>query len=393
LTKVLPGRFNSIIIIYGPPWNQPAKLSKHHFASLWSRDKKVLYIEAPTNPLSFFTRKAEAVSLWKRYRAGVKKISNNLWITTFFYLLPFRGSRFLFGAKWINRVNQYFVKKRLKKQISDLGLQNPILLVGSAHILPILDEFNASKIIYHCSDDYTLVPSFPQTFKAIEEALIKKCDLVVTTADELMKAKKHLNFNIVSIPNGVDINHFAQTQNENIIIAKDIDKLSNPVIGYIGTIFRWIDQDWIEYTANENKDFNFVFIGPITTDISKLSNLSNIHFLGPKPYSDLPSYLKGFSVATIPFVIDGVTLKASPIKFYEYLASGIPIVSTKIPDLQRFNKFVSLVDNKEDFSSEINKALADNNKAKKIRMEIAKDYSWESRFNQLDNYINEMIEE
>ena len=381
----------NIIIIYGPPWDQPAQLSKHHFARLWSKDNRVLYIEAPANPLSFFTRKKEAKILWRRYRTGYREVSKNLWVTTFFYLLPFRGSKYLFGGKWINRINQHIVKNKLKQQLEDLGFSNPILVVGSAHIYPIVDVFNADKIIYHCSDDYTLVPSFPKSFKEIEKSLIKVSDLVITTSDELKKAKEHINPNTVAIPNGVNVNHFKMTQKIETKIHEDIKSFSKPIIGYIGTIFRWLNQDWVEYAALKNKNYNFIFIGPITTGISKLKRIKNIFFLGPRPYSSLPSFLKAFNVATIPFVIDGVTLKASPIKFYEYLAAGIPIVSTDLPDLKDFKDVASLVNTKEEFSDAIRKLIKiENDYLKKERMNLSEKYSWEGRFHQLNQFIEQI---
>ena len=137
-----------------------------------------------------------------------------------------------------------------------------------------------------------------------------------------------------------------------------------------------------------NKDYSFVFIGPVTTDISRLKGKKNIHFLGSRPYEFIPNYLKAFSVGTIPFVLDGVTLKVSPIKFYEYLASGIPIVSTALPDLKDFGQFVSLVDNKEDFSLALEKTIKNENKKLKLaRMKHAEKFSWEKRFNQLNKSI------
>ena len=153
-----------------------------------------------------------------------------------------------------------FCKKKLKKQLDDLKFNNPIVIIGSAHILPIIDVFNAERIIYHCSDDYSLVPSFPKSFQNIEKKLINICDLVVTTADELKKARIKYNTNTVAIPNGVDINHFKKTQNSKTEIHNDLKLFSKPIIGYIGTIFRWINQDWVEYAAIENKSYNFIFI-------------------------------------------------------------------------------------------------------------------------------------
>ena len=379
----------NIIIVYGPPWNQAAKLSKHHFARLWSKKNRVLYIESPINSLSFFTRFKEAISLWERYKNGCEPVLDNLWVTTFFYLLPFRGSKYFFGSKHINRFNQYLVKKKIKNQISKLKFDNPILVVSSAHIDPIINEFNFKKIIYHCSDDYTIIPSFPEDFPKVEESLISKCDLVVTTADELMKAKRRFNKNTISIPNGANVEHFSSVQNSKTIISNEMSIFEGPIIGYIGSVFQWLDTSWISFAAEKFPEYDFVFIGPLQIDITVFKKYKNIHFLGPKPYEVLPTYIKAFKVAVIPFVIDGVTLKASPIKFYEYLSSGIPIVSTELPDLLPFKDDVYLVKGKEDYASSIKLATKnDDVTQKKRRMEIAKKYSWESRFKTLNNHIN-----
>jgi hypothetical protein len=379
----------NIIIVYGPPWDQAAKLSKHHFARLWSKKNRVLYIESPINSLSFFTRFKEAISLWKRYKNGCNPVSDNLWVTTFFYLLPFRGSKYFFGSEYINRFNQYLVKKKIKSLISKLKFDNPILVVASAHIDPIINEFNFKKIIYHCSDDYTIIPSFPEDFPKVEESLITKCDLVVTTADELMKAKRRLNKNTISIPNGANVEHFSSTQNSGTVISNEMSIFKKPIIGYVGSIFQWLNTSWISFAAEKCPEYDFVFIGPLQIDITKFKKYKNIHFLGPKPYSVLPSYIKAFKVAVIPFTIDGVTLKASPIKFYEYLSSGIPIVSTELPDLLPFKDDVYLVKEKEEYVGCIESAINNDSKARiNRRMKIAKEYSWESRFKTLNNHIN-----
>ena len=208
----------------------------------------------------------------------------------------------------------------------------------------------------------------------------------------MKKEKEQINSNILSIPNGAMTKHFAQTQNPDLKVAVELKNINKPIIGYIGSVFRWINVDWIDYAARENQNYNFVFIGPITTDISKLLLRENIYFLGPRPYTELPKYLKGFSVATIPFTIDGVTLKASPIKFYEYLASGVPIVSTSLPDLEIFKSHCSLVSTKEDFSNEItNSVKFDNEMKKHERMKLAENFSWESRFAQVRSEINKKM--
>ena len=132
---------HDIIILYAPPFDQPAQLSKHHFARLWAEDRRVLYVEAPINPASFLTRKEEAKKLWRRYRQGPLNITKNLWVTTFYYLLPYRGPRYFLGGRWVNIINQYFILNKLKSQIESLNLHNPILFIGGAHAYPLLSHF------------------------------------------------------------------------------------------------------------------------------------------------------------------------------------------------------------------------------------------------------------
>ena len=383
---------NDIVVLYAPPFDHPAQLSKHHFAKLWSKSRRVLFVESPINPLSFFTRKEEAKVLWGRFRKGPIQFDKNLWVTSFFYLLPYRGSRFLLGGRWVNALNQFFIINKLKAQIEALKLNNPILFIGSAHAHPLLKYFNYLKKVYHCSDDYTLISSFPDSFEQLEISLMKKCDLIVTTADELMKVKSKYNSNIISIPNGANVKHFFKTQKPSTKVARDIIKFKNPIVGYIGSIFQWLDTDWIKYAAESCPSYDFIFIGPITIDISRLEKIKNIYFLGAKPYQDLPRFMKAFRVAVIPFVIDGVTLKASPIKFYEYLASGIPIVSTELPDLLNFNKISYLVKDKKSYVKAIRLAVNEKSHLKiKNRMEVAKNFSWNFRFEILNNEINKLM--
>ena len=383
---------NDLIVLYGPPWFGASQMSKHHLASYHSKKRKVLYIEVPINPLSFLTRTKVALKSLKTFFTGPLKLKKNLWLHTYFYLLPYRGSELLFGARWVNSINQWFVSKFLFYFIKKLGLHKPIIVVGTAHAYDLLNKFNDNLLIYHCSDDYTFVPTFPKSFAQLEIDLFKKCDFVIATAEELMKSKSNYNSKIYTVPNGADISHFLSTQDNNKKISHELKNLEGPIIGYIGSIFDWLDKDWIFEAAKAHPDWNFIFIGPIETDISFLKNTNNIHFFGPRPYSILPEYLKGFNVATIPFVFNDVTLRASPIKFYEYLASGIPIVSTNLPDLRPMKDYAYLANNSAEYIEFLNEALNnDSDKMKNKRMEISRKFSWSTRFEKIDHLIDKNL--
>ena len=148
----------------------------------------------------------------------------------------------------------------------------------------------------------------------------------------------------------------------------------------------------IAHAATAHPDWNFVFVGPITTNIGELKSLANVHFLGPKPYESLPMYMKGFAVATVPFVFHDVTMRASPVKFYEYLASGVPVVATRLPDLYPFEHVAGLVSTKEEFVSALENALQDGENQREARMAEAYNHSWEARFSRIDELIDEARE-
>jgi len=389
---ITPNKRLDIVLLYGPTWDQPAQLSKHHLVRYWSKTRRVLYVESPFNPVSFITRKDETKRLAYRYRHGPILVSENLWVHTFFYPLPYRGSRMFFGARWVNTVNQYFILPRLIRVLRILHFNNPVLFVGGAHAQPIIQHIPHRLLTYHCSDDYTLVPSFPKSFHTIEADLIRRCDLVIATAEELRKAKLSFNRNTHTVTNGVEYDHFAKAQEHSTTPAPELSVLPKPVIGYIGSVFRWIDQHMVSAAAIKHPEWTFVFIGPVQTDVSILKKHPNIHLLGPRPYSNLPSYLKAFDVATIPFVINELTGKVSPIKFYEYLASGVPVVATYMPDIAQFSTIARIVNTTEQFISAVEHSLKGDSEDKKHqRMAAARSQSWPEKFRLIDSLIEKAL--
>ena len=383
-----------IVYLYCPTWDNPVQLSKHHMARYWAGEgHRVLYVETPPNPLSFLTRRQEATHLWRRYRRGPDQVAENLWVHTFFYPLPYRGSRLGFGGTWVNTFNQAFIRPQMQSVLDRLGFRQPVFLLGCCHGLPLANGVRNSLLAYHCSDDYTLIDGFPESFPQLEEDLIRRSDLVIATAEELRQSRLRLNPNTFTVTNGAQIEHFLTTQAPEMSAAPELDSLSGPVAGFVGSISSWIDQDWIVEAARQLPDWNFVFIGPIHTDVSRLKTLPNLHFLGPRPYKEIPRYLRRFDVATLPFEITDFTRRVSPIKVYEYLAAGIPIVASRLPDLEIIREHIALVDNAAGYAQALPRVLAEETpEARRQRMEESKNHSWEARFRQLDLLLEQALE-
>ncbi|PZC45908.1 MAG: Glycosyltransferase involved in cell wall bisynthesis [Chloroflexi bacterium] len=384
---------HSYLILYGPTWDGASQVSKHHLAKYWANlGHSVLYVESQFHLFSFITRMKEALRLLTRFIFGPNKVENNLWIHCFPSVFPYRSGVSFLANSLTLAINQFIPRRLINSLCESLKLDSPVVIVGTATALPIIERLNPKLVVYHCSDDYSSQPNFPSSFKDLEKKLIARADLIICTAEELTEIKAPMNPQTYTITNGADIDHFKSSLEDATEVPAEIKDFSGPVIGYVGTIFEWLDFEMIANAAREKPGYNFVFIGPITTDISLIHDIPNIHMLGPKSYGSIPNYLKGFDVATIPFIIHDVTLRASPVKFYEYLASGTPIVATRLPDLDRFDHLVTLFSRPDQYVESLDKALANKSKtALNNRIEEASNHSWESRFEKIDELIDQLV--
>jgi len=384
---------HSYLILYGPTWDGASQVSKHHLARYWADlGHSVLYVESQFHLFSFITRMKEAFRLLTRFIFGPNKVANNLWIHCFPSVFPYRsGVSFLTNSLTL-AINQFVPRKLINSLCKSLKLDNPVVIIGTATALPIIERLDPKLVVYHCSDDYSSQPNFPSSFQDLEKKLIARADLIICTAKELTEIKAPMNPQTYTVTNGADVNHFKSSLDDSTEIPVEIKDFSGPVIGYVGTVFEWLDFEMIAKAARAKPEYNFVFIGPVTTDISLIHDIPNVHILGPKSYSSIPNYLKGFDVATIPFIIHDVTLRASPVKFYEYLASGTPIVATRLPDLEKFDHLVDLFSRPDQYVESLDKALTDKSTtALNKRLAEAGKHSWESRFEKIDELIDHAV--
>jgi len=210
-----------------------------------------------------------------------------------------------------------------------------------------------------------------------ELELIKKSDLVISSSQLLFEKNNKINSNNIQVKNGTEFEHFANAKQNG-----KLDYLSNkPIIGYYGAISDWFDMDIVEYCAKKLPQYNFVMIGStFGCDISGTEKIKNIHFLGEIPYKELPGYFAYFDVCLIPFKLIPLTLATNPVKFYEYISAGKPVVYIRLPELVPYEKICYLVDTKEEFVNKIEEALNENDKNMiNKRIELAKENSWAGR--------------
>jgi glycosyltransferase involved in cell wall biosynthesis len=179
----------------------------------------------------------------------------------------------------------------------------------------------------------------------------------------------------------VDVEHLAQASQSATVVASAIAALPKPVIGYLGAIQYWIDFDLIAAAATAHPEWSFALVGntePLAR-VDKVRGLSNVHFLGRQPYASLPNYVAGFDVCINPYILDGVAANVDPLKLYDYIASGKPVVSVDIPAAQRFADIIYLTKTTEEFSAAIAAALRNPGNGA-ARQQVAAFHSWSARF-------------
>ena len=200
--------------------------------------------------------------------------------------------------------------------------------------------------------------------------------------------KRQHNANTFLVTHGVDVEHFRAACDPKTAIPPEIAGLKSPVIGFHGLVADWVDLGLIKFLATSRPEWSFVLVGKLDTDTAVLRNLANVHLLGRKDYAQLPAYCKGFDVAILPFAINELTLASNPLKLREYLAAGLPVVSTAIPEAARLGSLLRIGENNEHFLRQIEALLAEDTRGPRLSVSRAMDSeSWEGKVNEVSRLI------
>ncbi|MEZ0169182.1 glycosyltransferase [Microvirga sp. TS319] len=196
-------------------------------------------------------------------------------------------------------------------------------------------DFECDLCVYDNMDELSLFRGASQELLDLETALFSRCDLVFTGGMSLYEAKKSRHRSVHGFPSSIDFGHFSQARS----IKKDPDDqahIPHPRLGFFGVVDERMDADLLADVAELRPDWQFVMIGPVVKiDPATLPQRPNIHWLGGKHYSELPHYLSGWDVGFMNFALNEATKFISPTKTPEFLAAGVPVVSTPITDVVR----------------------------------------------------------
>ena len=305
---------------------------------------------------------------------------------SFFHGEYFRPARL---ARWSQRARVL----RAIKILRDEGCTRFVLYLWRPDFDYAIDILNWSMTVYHIDDEY----SFTETLQAVsprEVKLIKTCDQVIVHSPGLMERKGYLNKKTALIPNGVDFESYTKHYPE----PEDLANIPRPRIGYIGVIKKQLNLELLVDFAMANPSLSVVMVGPVQANhgielqLDQLQALENVYFLGMKPLNQLPAYSRHLDVGLLPYQVNDYTNCIYPLKLHEYLASGIPVVSTPIERALQYTDVVSIASDAPGLGLAVQRELDSLNNGNSLvgkRQKLASQHDWAIITGEIADLIDE----
>jgi glycosyltransferase involved in cell wall biosynthesis len=336
VTTVPAGRLQGreIVCVGFADWETDLWTNQQHLMSRLARDNRVLFVESlglrrpqlAGRDLRRIGRRLVRGVRPPRSRDGVEVLSP--------LVIP------LHGRPAIQAVNRRVLGTLVRRAAARLGFHRPILWSYVPQAEALLDVLHPSLVVYHCVDDIAEQRGVDAAaFREAEKRFAARADLVLASAPALAERMRTLSDNVLYVPNVADTDLFAQAVQEGPVDPA-IAALPAPRAVFVGGVVATkVDVPYMVELAGLRPDWSFVLVGPTGTgdpgtDLSALHSCVNIHFLGLRPYAELPKVLRGADAGLIPYAINPLTKSVFPMKVYEYLAAGLPVVSTPLPALR-----------------------------------------------------------
>jgi glycosyltransferase involved in cell wall biosynthesis len=369
------------ILCFSSDWTGDP-LSRTHLMRLLSRHNRVLWVNSIGCRTPSVASKADMSRAVKKLAAVMEPIHEpepNIFVLSPL-ALPFYG-------RVGKLMNSHLLRLQIMRAMRKLRFRKPINWVANPAAGIMARKLGESFLIYHCVDEWTAFSGVSsRALGQTERELMRSADLVIVTSERLLRSKSPENPRTHLVRHGVDFDHFCRALDCSTSVPDEIAGLPRPIIGYFGLISQdWIDLELLLKLAQRFSHGSLVMLGKITMDVSPLRELPNVHLLGRRPYESLPAYCKGFDLGIIPFPINEVTLNANPLKAREYLAAGLPVISTSIPEVEVLG-LCSTARDHEDFLGQTKEALTEPGPSRE-RSEMVRDQSWYARLGEVTAHI------
>ncbi|OFW59770.1 MAG: hypothetical protein A2133_10475 [Actinobacteria bacterium RBG_16_64_13] len=231
--------------------------------------------------------------------------------------------------------------------------------------------------------------------KGYDDELTRRADLVITTSENLRSTREALNPYTYTVLNAADVEIFNRALDPDLPLPADLAAIPTPRLGAVGLHDSRLDLDALEALAQADPSWQIVLIGPLKpgqVDEERLRALKNVHLLGEKPRADLPGYLKGLAVALVPYKSNELTRNIFPLKLFEYLAAGLPVVAGGLPELSRFAGTIGIASTPGEYPGLVRQAIAGDGPEKRVaRVALAAENTWDHRVEQISMLVEEAL--
>jgi glycosyltransferase involved in cell wall biosynthesis len=284
------------------------------------------------------------------------------------------------------RINEQMAVRHIRRVARDLGLTAPLLWLNPHHAVSMVGHLGERAVIYDITDDWTQLDQSSREAKLItaqDAELCRRADAVIVCSQGLLDRKRSLARHLHLIPNGVHTAHYDTVLDRTLPLLADAAAWPRPVLGYTGTVHdNRVDVDLIDKSARRFPTGTVALVGPDflpAATRARLDALGNVSRVPPVPYARIPDYMRAFDVCIVPHRVSPFTESLNPIKLWEYLAAGKPIVSTPVPGFRDYPQHVYLGAEVESFAAGIASALTEDPTRTEARRREAQHHSWDER--------------
>jgi glycosyltransferase involved in cell wall biosynthesis len=377
-----------IVCIGSADWATELPINQHQLMGRLAAGNEVLFVE------SLGLRRPQLAGrdlsrLWRRLRRGLRgarPAPEGLHVLAPL-VLP------LHGKEAVRKLNRWLLRFQVKRAARKLGMARPILWAYVPQAETVIDVLDPELVVYHCVDDVAAQKGVDaDSFREAEERFARRADLVLASAPALDERMRTLSEHVLYAPNVADTATFA-TALEPGPVDEAIESLPRPRLVFQGAIVATkLDVQLLAEVAKRRPDWSIVLVGPRgagdpTGDLSLLDQAPNIHLIGPRRASDLPQVLRGADIGLIPYAINDLTRSVFPMKVYEYLAAGLPVLATPLPALEGVAE-IETVENAEALVAATEYELGiDDPQTRRARSAAAASHSWEARIKEIERAL------
>jgi len=361
-------------------WRSVARVGTHHIAAHLMRSGwSVTWLAGPVSPVHLAALRQPDVRT-KLRSAVLPQRAPGLDARSPATLLPLGGRGYRSGA--IVRHWQQATVPSLTKRLRSLPPCD-LLLLDSPLYAFMPEVLTAGHVMFRLTDFTPGFPGMTEALLDLERSAVQRSDTVMVPTSALESYARSLGARSVQVvANGVDVERFTHPSPE----PQYLRPIPHPRLAYVGTIREWFGYQLVEEVARRRPDVSIVLVGQSDLAASRLPRLTNLHLLGPRPHEEVPAILQACDVGWIPFDVAGHTDlidRVDPLKLYEYLAAGLPVIATPWARLERLESPALLASTVDEVEQALDEALACTFELRVAGREFAKRFDWSARLGPL----------